>query len=149
MGLSTKRYAESMLRHRDRHEHLKALLEERRRTLLDELQGRMRAAVVEHSTRPMDGQDFGELADTDMQDDIRFALLELKAETLNKVDDALRRLAEGTYGVCHACGDEIAESRLRALPFAARCLQCEAEREVRAMQTPSSRRPAPLFQVSV
>jgi len=45
------------------------------------------------------------------------------------VDAALRRLEEGTYGDCFECGDEIAEARLRALPFAVRCKDCEEARE--------------------
>jgi DnaK suppressor protein len=45
------------------------------------------------------------------------------------VDAALRRLEEGTYGDCFECGEEIAEARLRALPFAVRCKDCEEARE--------------------
>ena len=54
----------------------------------------------------------------------------MKAETLNKINEALRRLDEGTYGNCFECGDEIAQPRLRALPFAVRCKDCEEAREV-------------------
>jgi DnaK suppressor protein len=53
----------------------------------------------------------------------------MKAETLNKINEALARLDEGRYGMCYECGDEIAEARLRALPFAVRCKDCEEERE--------------------
>ena len=53
----------------------------------------------------------------------------MKAETLNKINEALARLDEGRYGTCYECGDEIAEARLRALPFAVRCKDCEEERE--------------------
>jgi DnaK suppressor protein len=53
----------------------------------------------------------------------------MKSETLNKVDAALRRLEDGTYGDCFECGEEIAEARLRALPFAVRCKDCEEARE--------------------
>jgi len=42
----------------------------------------------------------------------------MKSETLNKVNDALVRLESGNYGNCFDCGEEIAEKRLRALPFA-------------------------------
>ena len=35
------------------------------------------------------------------------------------------RLDEGAYGDCFQCGDEIAQARLRALPFAVRCKDCE------------------------
>jgi DnaK suppressor protein len=75
------------------------------------------------------GLDEAESADIGLQDDIGFALIELKAETLDKIDNALRRLAEGTYGDCLSCGGEIAATRLRALPFAARCKECEEARE--------------------
>jgi len=53
----------------------------------------------------------------------------MKSETLSKVDDALARLEQGTYGNCFECGEEIAEKRLRALPFAVRCKDCEEAKE--------------------
>jgi DnaK suppressor protein len=53
----------------------------------------------------------------------------MKSETLNKIEAARRRLDEGTYGDCFECGDEISEARLRALPFAVRCKDCEEARE--------------------
>ena len=46
-------------------------------------------------------------------------------------EEALRRLEEGTYGYCFECGEEISEKRLRALPFAVRCKDCEEAREVK------------------
>ena len=73
--------------------------------------------------------DSSENSETDIQDDIEFALIQMKAETLTKISAALGRLGEGTYGYCYECGDEIAEGRLRALPFAARCKDCEEVRE--------------------
>jgi DnaK suppressor protein len=65
----------------------------------------------------------------DSQDDLDFVLIQMKTETLNKIEEALRRLSEGTYGNCIDCAGEIAESRLRALPFAIRCRECEELRE--------------------
>jgi DnaK suppressor protein len=53
----------------------------------------------------------------------------MKAETLSKIDEALARLEEGTFGYCFECGEEISERRLRALPFAVRCKDCEEARE--------------------
>ena len=73
--------------------------------------------------------DQGESSEVDIQDEIGFALIQMKAETLHKIDVALRRLGEGTYGDCFECGDEIAEARLRALPFAVRCRDCEDAHE--------------------
>ena len=73
--------------------------------------------------------DQGESSEVDIQEDIELALIQMKSETLNKIDAALRRLNEGSYGDCFECGDEIAEARLRALPFAVRCKECEEARE--------------------
>ena len=71
-----------------------------------------------------------ESSEADIQDDIEFALIQMKSETLNKINDALTRLEQGDYGNCFDCGEEIAEKRLRALPFAVRCKDCEEAREV-------------------
>ena len=69
------------------------------------------------------------ISEADIQEDIEFALIQMKAETLNKINDALVRLEQGDYGNCYDCGEEIAEKRLRALPFAVRCKDCEEARE--------------------
>jgi DnaK suppressor protein len=72
----------------------------------------------------------------------------MKSETLNKVNDALARLKQGEYGYCFECGEEIAEKRLRALPFAVRCKDCEQAREVaeqRERQLAQRRGAASLF----
>jgi len=71
-----------------------------------------------------------ESSEADIQEDIEFALIQMKSETLNKINDALGRLEQGQYGNCFECGEEISEKRLRALPFAVRCKDCEEAREV-------------------
>ena len=58
-----------------------------------------------------------------------FALMEMESETLRKIDEAIQRLEEGTYGVCGDCDGPISEARLKALPFATVCRDCQAQRE--------------------
>jgi DnaK suppressor protein len=111
-----------------RYNELKRMLEERRRELLNAVQGKMRDVRAEGG-KDRDVLDQGESSEVDIQEDIEFALIQMKSETLNKVAAALRRLEEGSYGDCFECGDEIAEARLRALPFAVRCKDCEEARE--------------------
>ena len=111
-----------------RNSELATMLEDRRRELVDELRGRIRDARTA-GTNERQVLDQGEGSELDIQNEIEFALLQMKAETLNKIDAALRRLNEDSYGVCFECGDEIAERRLRALPFAVRCKDCEEARE--------------------
>jgi DnaK suppressor protein len=103
-------------------------LEDRRRDLWHAVHGRIRDARAD-STNDGEVLDQGESSEVNIQEDIAFALIQMKAETLNKIDAALRRLEEGTYGRCLDCGDEIADTRLRVLPFAVRCTDCEAARE--------------------
>jgi len=115
----------------DRHVELKRILEERRREILSEVQEKMRDVRTEGASGEGQGVlDAAETSEADIQDDIEFALLQMKAETLQRIDDALGRHAEGTYGNCFECGEEISERRLRALPFAVRCRECEEEHEL-------------------
>src|SRR5437764_11355388 len=117
---------------RSRYSELKQMLTERRRAIQAEVQGKMRG-VREEGTwggKLNEVLDAVESAEADIQEDIEFALVQMKSETLNKVNDALTRLDQGTYGNCFECGEEIAEKRLRALPFAVRCKECEEAREV-------------------
>lgn len=108
---------------------LKKILEERRRALINELQARIREVRTD-LTKEGQVLDEGENSDVGFQEDLEFAVIQMKAETLNKVDAALRRLDEGIYGRCFECDGEIAERRLRALPFAVRCRDCEEAREI-------------------
>ena len=112
-----------------RDDELKKMLEERRRDLANEVQGRLRGVRAGRAEKPHASIDQGETAEVDIQDDIELALIQMKAETLNKLGEALARLQSGRYGFCFECGEEIAEARLRALPFAVRCTDCESERE--------------------
>ena len=146
--MTTKK--ESALK-RSRYDEPKKMLEDRRRELLHDVQGKIREARTD-STKEHEVLDQGEISEGDIQDEIEFALIQMKAETLNKIDAALRRLEEGTYGECFDCGKEIGAARLRALPFAVRCKDCEEARETAAQRDRimSQRRgsSAPFFNLS-
>jgi len=60
----------------------------------------------------------------------QIALLEARTRERNQLDEALQRLDEGTYGVCEDCETPIAQGRLRALPFARRCVECQQQAEL-------------------
>jgi len=114
-----------------RYTELKQMLQARRREIQAEVQGRMRG-VREEGTwggKLNEVLDAVESAEADIQEDLEFALVQMKSETLNKINDALARLDQGDYGYCYDCGEEIAEKRLRALPFAVRGKECEEARE--------------------
>jgi DnaK suppressor protein len=113
---------------RTRYSELRQMLEGRRREIQAEVQGKMRDVRAD-GTKATEVLDAVESAENDIQEDIEFALVQMKSETLNKIHDALARLEHGTYGYCFDCAEEIGEKRLRALPFAVRCKDCEEQRE--------------------
>jgi len=76
-----------------------------------------------------------ELAEADIQEHIEVALIQMKGETLRRVQDALVRLDAGEYGFCVECGGEISKQRLQALPFAVRCMACEEPHEQQAARS--------------
>jgi DnaK suppressor protein len=117
---------------KSRYTELKRMLDDRRRELQAEVQGKMRDVRSEGAWGSKQSEVFDavESSEADIQDDIEFALIQMKSETLNKINDALMRLEQGDYGNCFDCGEEIAEKRLRALPFAVRCKDCEEAREI-------------------
>jgi len=116
---------------RARYEELKKMLEERKREILSEVHEKIRDVRTENTFGKMNEVlDAGESSEAGIQEDIEFALIQMKAETLSKINEALARLEEGAYGNCFECGEQIAERRLRALPFAVRCKDCEEAREI-------------------
>ena len=70
-------------------------------------------------------------AEAQRQDDVRLAEIEVDRHRLEDIEQALQRLADGRYGVCAACGDEIPHQRLLAQPIAIRCAACQASFEAR------------------
>src|SRR6188474_3784068 len=135
---------------RSRYAELKQMLEDRQREIHAEVQGKMRDVRAEGTWggKLNEVLDAVESSEADIQEEIEFALIQMKSETLNKINDALSRLEQGNYGNCFDCGDEIAEKRLRALPFAVRCKDCEEAREnaeERQRQMTQRRGTSPLF----
>lgn len=63
--------------------------------------------------------------------DREFALNLVSSEhdAVFEIDNALRRISEGVYGVCDTCGCAIEKARLMALPFARNCVKCQSENE--------------------
>ena len=114
----------------DRYRELCRIFADRRDEIAGEVQHKIRSVRTEATkTTKYRAADVAETSEADIQDDIEFALIQMKAETLDKIEAALARLEEGTYGYCYECGEEIAGRRLRALPFAVRCKSCEEVRE--------------------
>lgn len=57
------------------------------------------------------------------------SLASAEQKSLAAIYDALKRLEEGTYGICDSCGDIIGTARLKALPFVKMCINCKSDFE--------------------
>jgi DnaK suppressor protein len=75
------------------------------------------------------GNHMAEGASTTFDHERNLALIGNLKRTLEAVEAALRRLASGTYGHCEACGNPIDRARLKALPYAMRCVKCQTRLE--------------------
>jgi len=106
--------------------YLRGKLLERRRKLLERLRAEMDSSV-ETSGQPL--TDVSDMASAHMDQETSFSIGSVESRTVSEIDRALERLEEGTYGVCENCGARIPASRLRALPFASRCVTCQNEEE--------------------
>ncbi|WPH23547.1 TraR/DksA family transcriptional regulator [Variovorax paradoxus] len=65
-------------------------------------------------------------AESERQDDVRFAEIEVDRLRLSEIEQAQQRIAEGRYGLCIDCGEDIPRERLLAQPMAIRCAACQA-----------------------
>lgn len=112
----------------ERYDVLKRMLEERRLEIQEKLRS-LREAVPADADQVKDTE---EQSLDDLVREVDFALMEMKSETLARIDEAMRRLEHGSYGACAECGAEIAEARLKALPFATLCRSCQERQESEA-----------------
>ncbi len=103
-------------------------------TLLDSMNGvakdslRSRAEGSEASAFGMHQADAG----SDAYDrDFALSLLSQEQDSLYEIDEALKRIENGTYGICEMSGKVVPHARLEALPFTRYTVECQAELEKR------------------
>lgn len=115
-----------------RHNELRAMLEKRYRELSSQIKGSIRDGRTQDANADVKAtliNDSSEVPGGTVEGEIDLALTQLKSEMLQRVAAALSRLEEGNYGSCVECEGEIPEARLKAMPFAIRCRECESAKE--------------------
>jgi DnaK suppressor protein len=115
---------------KERCERLTAMLREQKRRLWNELREGLYSQTGQ-GLQPQNElpQDPGDRGLIDLLADTGLALADSRQGNLIQMEEAERKLAEGSYGLCDECGTEIAEERLALLPFANYCVTCQKERE--------------------
>lgn len=78
-------------------------------------------------------KDFADLASYSTDRDMLEFIGESNLKKLQKIDSALERLRDGKYGRCISCNQHIPDDRLRALPYALKCIACQSKSEKRGL----------------
>jgi DnaK suppressor protein len=108
-------------------ERYRSLLEARRQNLRESV-----ARTEEDGRAALDtdsAQDIADRASSSYQKEFLFARSNNDRQFLRMVEHALSNIAEGTYGECEHCGNEINERRLEAVPWARHCIACQEKLE--------------------
>ncbi len=98
---------------------MKQMQQQLGQSLTDDQQRRLEAAM-----------DSGDQALFDLEREMGISLQEMRNRERQMVDEALVSVEEGTYGRCAECDAEISEKRLKALPFARYCIECQSRLEL-------------------
>jgi DnaK suppressor protein len=97
-----------------------------RRNLLQEV----RDASAASRELGQDGvPDIGDMSSTTYNRDVLLNLSEAQRQTVRDIDAALERIAEGEYGICMRCEEEISPRRLAVRPFSRYCIECKTDVE--------------------
>src|SRR5579875_2946295 len=114
-----------------------AFLESQRQLLLEErqtytsqaeaLKNEADSLALEHEPGDVQfDEEGGEGGTANVDREIDLYLSAQARATVAEIDRALRKIDEGTYGVCESCGQQIPEARLQALPYATLCVNCKS-----------------------
>ena len=109
-----------------RNAQLLVLLTDRRQELLSQIRRSLAERQEEFQSRDAPGSHGWGAAP---EGSLTLAVVQQQEQQLAQIDAAIGRHKVGTYGRCVSCNEEIALGRLRALPFAQRCAECQEEWE--------------------
>ena len=120
----------------ERRARLRKLLLDKRREILKEIKIDTSKYIKGENRQLVDtALDDGDWSVVDLSEDISLRHLSAHRDDLQRIDEAIRKIDEGTYGLCEDCGEEISEERLKILPYAIFCIDCKERREqIEAME---------------
>ncbi len=117
-------------RHANREELLKKQLIWNREEIVREAKSEIAKYIKGEARQLVESVlDDGDWSVIDLSEDINLRRLAAHREVLLKIDEALRKIREGTYGTCEECGEAINSARLKVLPFAIYCRDCQEKKE--------------------
>lgn len=112
-------------------EKIKEKLLQRKRELWREILGDLESeAKEEYQDLIQTIKDEGDTALAELKVGATLALVQMRADELEQIEQALDRIERGEYGRCQDCGHWIKSSRLEAMPYALRCRDCQQKWEM-------------------
>jgi RNA polymerase-binding transcription factor len=117
-SIDTEQFRDALLGERERVEHALA-------TLRDEHPGSLDDEVEEVAS----DNHLAETASATLGREIDYTLGDNAEQLISEIDAALKRIDDGTYGMCTNCGQEIPRGRLEANPWASLCIDCKRKAE--------------------
>jgi len=106
-------------------QRFKTMLEESRQTLLQSAKRTLEESNFDTDDLP----DEIDLASSEYNQSMVFRLRDREKFLLKKIDKALARIDDGTFGICERCEEEISIKRLEARPVTTLCIRCKEEQE--------------------
>ncbi len=121
---------------RTREKYRKILLEEKEKILgqINSLSEDTLASSQRDSSGDLSGYSMhmADVGTDNFQRELALGLVSNEQQVLYRIEEALKRIEEGTYGKCETCGKAIKESRLKAIPFATMCISCKEKEEAQS-----------------
>ncbi|MDD1750946.1 MAG: histone H1-like repetitive region-containing protein [Methanothrix sp.] len=114
----------------DRLPELKKSLLRKREIILKEAKDEIARYISGENKQLVDtANDDGDWAQVDISEDLSLQRLSAHRKLLHDIDEAVRKIGEGTYGICEECGEEISDKRLLVIPTATLCVDCQEQKE--------------------
>ena len=106
-------------------EYFKKLLAQRLNELLDEANKTVSGMTDQEDNFP----DPTDRATLESDRNFTLRIRDRERRLIGKINEALERLEEGTFGICESCGEDISEERLKARPVTTLCIDCKKKQE--------------------
>ncbi|HXG50593.1 MAG TPA: RNA polymerase-binding protein DksA [candidate division Zixibacteria bacterium] len=103
------------------------------RNLLQQRIHELRSEAVRTVENMDEDENFPDPADRALMESNRNSILRIRdreRKLIFKIQEALRRLEAGEYGICEGCGEEIGIERLKARPVTTLCIDCKSDQEI-------------------
>lgn len=105
----------------------KAQLEEMKEKIINDVEQTLSEMTTQNGNIP----DPNDRATVESDRNFELRIRDRERKLMNKIEEAIGRIDDGSYGICDGCGEDIAIKRLEARPVAKYCIDCKTRQEQR------------------